>query len=282
MKLRNKSNPKLSTDLKTQKDQFINSSILCLSNANRLISNAELLDCDIDTIPTSYALAFLAQEETAKAFLLYLIYSDALPWNQYIRKSLKDHTCKQLWFIVLDALNPDNDEFLAKLKEPSSFGIGAFMTKVGDMLNWYRYAKINTWEQGYCSWDENPFDEDVKEIIKGKWDKRKQDALYVKIGKRGEVISIPASVKKRDASRAIETAKRFSGFVSDLIENNMMKNDDVCINWLKQVLKYIFTPAIKTGREITNAIPGVIFYEIRQPIVQVSKNKKPDVKGAIR
>ena len=281
MKLRNKSNPKLSTDLKTQKDQFINSSILCLSNANRLISNAELLDCDIDTIPTSYALAFLAQEETAKAFLLYLIYSDALPWNQYIRKSLKDHTCKQLWFIVLDAINPDNNKFLAKIKEPNSFGIGAFMAKVGDMLNWYRYAKINTWEQGYCNWDENPFDEDVKEIVKGKWDKRKQDALYVKIGKKGEVLSVPTSVKRRDASRAIETAKRFSSFVSNLIENNTVKKDDVCLTWLKQVLKYIFTPAIKTGREITNAIPGVIFYEIRQPIVRVSTKKQPNVGNGI-
>jgi len=235
--------------------------------------NAELLKHDIDTFPTSYALVFLAQEETAKAFLLYLIYSDALPWNQYIRRSLKDHTCKQLWFIVLDALDPDIDEFLAKLKESDSFGIDAFIAKVGDMLNWYRYAKINTWEQGHCDWDESPYNENVKQIVNGKWDKRKQDALYVKIGKHGEVVSTPSAIKQEDVLRAIKTANRFHRFVTDIIKKTKNKGNDIYLNWLKQALKYIFTPAVKTGKVATNVIPGVEFYEIRQPTVQVSKKK---------
>src|SRR3972149_10662162 len=244
---------------KNTKDNFLKSSIICLANAERLIRNTEFLNYDTDTFSTSYALAVLAQEETAKAFLLYLVYSDALPWNSCIQRSLRDHECKQLWFIVLDALNPDIDVFLSKsennLEELGSFGLDAFRKEVGEMLNWYRYAKINTWERGYCNWDEKPLNKKVKQISKGKLDKRKQNALYVRIGEQGEVISTPSSFKEQDAGKEIES-------------------DDACINWLKQALKHIFTPAVKTGQKDTIAIPGVEICEISIPIIEVSKSKQ--------
>ncbi len=265
----------------SRKEVLLDSSIISLANANRLITNAEFLNFDTDTFPTSYALAFLAQEETAKAFLLYLVYSEALPWNQHIQRSLKDHTCKQLWFVVLDALNPDIDTFLEKVKEPCTFGIGAFMSKVGDMLNWYRYAKIDTWEKGYYDWAESPSDEDIKHIIKGKLDKRKQDALYVKIGNRGEVVSIPGSIKEKDASLAIETAKRFYGFVDSLINSFPDRADNECLVWLKQALRYIFTPSVRIGREVTDAIPGIRFFEVRQPIIRISKKQQRNQRPGI-
>lgn len=265
---------------KNTKDNFLKSSIICLANAERLIRNTEFLNYDTDTFSTSYALAVLAQEETAKAFLLYLVYSDALPWNSCIQRSLRDHECKQLWFIVLDALTHDIDfgVLLSKLEnnseEPLPFGIDAFRKEVGEMLNWYRYAKINTWERGYCNWDEKPLNKKVKQISKGKLDKRKQNALYVRIGEQGEVISTPSSFKEQDAGKAIGTAKRFYSFASNLIKGNKIESDDACLNWLKQALKHIFTPAVKTGQKDTIAIPGVEICEISIPIIEVSKSKQ--------
>ncbi|MBU4319807.1 MAG: AbiV family abortive infection protein [Nitrospinae bacterium] len=268
-----KTNSKQSKVKTIKKDNFLKSAAVCLANANRLILNAELLNGDADTVTTSYALAFLAQEEIAKAFLLYLIYSEALPWNQYIQRSLKDHTCKQLWFIVLDALNPDFDEYLEKIKKPGYMGLKNFINEVGDALNWYRYAKIYSWEQGYYDWSDNPFNENVKHIFKGKLDRKKQDALYVRIGKKGEVISEPGSIKKQDVDKAIDTAKRFYRFANNLIEKDFLSTHDEHIDWLKNTLKHIFTPPTETGREDTNSIPGIRFFEVSLPTVDVPRNK---------
>lgn len=254
--------------MKTKTDNFLKSSTVCLKNADRLISNAEFIGGDTDTWPTAYALATLAQEETSKAFLLFLVHSGALPWNRQVQRSLKDHTCKQLWLIALEALNPDIGEFLSK-KISIDIDIVAIKNKVGEMLNWYRYAKIHAWEQGFCDWDEHPFDKDVKQVVNGKLDKNKQNTLYVKIDLNGKVISYP-HIKELDAKKAIETGKRFIWFVEDLVKNSNKIDNDYFLIWLKDTLKNIFTPAVKTGKVYTN-IPGVRIEEVLRPIVKISK-----------
>lgn len=254
------------------KTHFLESAGVCLVNARRLMTNAELLEHDTETLAAAYALAFLAQEEIAKAFLLYLVYCDALPWNRYVQRSLKDHTCKELWFIVLDALDPDFEEVLARSNDSDYFSLDGFIAKVGDALNWYRYAKIETWNQGYNDWDEDPFNEKVKKISKGKLDRIKQNALYVRIGRDGQVISTPDSIKTRDAVEAIRTAYRFHRFVSGVVENKNHYSRDH-LDWLKKMLKCLFTAPVRTGVTRKDIIPGVEFYQIKRAICEVPRRK---------
>ena len=54
----------------------------------------------------------------------------------------------------------------------------------------------------------------VVTISKGKKDRRKHDALYVRIGAKGEVCSTPAVITDLELERELERAKRYRGCVS--------------------------------------------------------------------
>lgn len=254
-------------------DGLIQTTRACLANARRLIQQASLLNDESDSASTSYALAILAQEETAKAFMLFLASSSALPWNRLVHRSLRDHTCKQLWFVVTEALASDMDEYSHK---PTGSGRGEFdadrrlLDKVADVLNWYRYAMIETWSQGYCDWDEQPTEDRTKEITRGKLDRKKQNALYVGIGNSGEVTSTPDSINESDAEHMIKTAELYHSYVSGLLDYPGIRGRDQ-IRWLSELLKCIFTPPTRTGKEIRDAIPGVVFYEESRTILQSRK-----------
>jgi hypothetical protein len=50
---------------------------------------------------TKLVLSMIAQEEFAKAFILYLVRSDVVPWNGYLLRAMNDHVCKQLMGVVI-------------------------------------------------------------------------------------------------------------------------------------------------------------------------------------
>jgi hypothetical protein len=253
--------------------EFTRSAIKCLANARRLIKQADILHYDPKNTSTGYALAILAQEETVKAFLLFLVSCEGLPWNPQVCRSLRDHVCKQLWFVVLDALVADANVHRLQngLPAPEVFDAsGCLLDKVADVLNWYRYAKIETWDQGYCDWDEEPADNQVRGIVSGKLDRRKQNALYVGISNSGKVTSSPDSFTVVDAEQAIKVAEAYHAYVSDLI--GILGGYGLHqVEWLKGLLKAIFTPPVRTGREIHDRIPGVVFYEESRIILQSRK-----------
>jgi AbiV family abortive infection protein len=87
--------------------------LAALKNGDRLTDDSELL-LEGERFPSSYALALLAQEEYAKAFLLCLVSAGALPWTAQVKHALHDHVCKQLASVILDYLSPDIDEFLRR------------------------------------------------------------------------------------------------------------------------------------------------------------------------
>jgi len=73
-----------------------------IQNGERLAEDAETM-LDYERFPTAHALAVLAQEEYAKAFLLALVDAGALPWSADVRRALRDHICKQLLTVVLES-----------------------------------------------------------------------------------------------------------------------------------------------------------------------------------
>jgi AbiV family abortive infection protein len=74
---------------------------LTLKNAQRLLADAQVLK-DFDGIPSAFALTVLAEEEFAKAFILYLVEMEVIPWTREIARSLNDHSSKHLIGIVVD------------------------------------------------------------------------------------------------------------------------------------------------------------------------------------
>lgn len=85
-----------------------------IENGDRLAEDARIM-LDWERMPTSYALALLAQEEYAKALLLGLVIADAIPWSTEVRRALHDHVSKQLVGVILDYLAPDDDEFFRRI-----------------------------------------------------------------------------------------------------------------------------------------------------------------------
>lgn len=83
------------------KETFLNSAKRCCENGRRLLDEAQLLEFE-KPLATRYYLSMIAQEEAAKAFLLYLVTVEALPWTPFLLRATRDHQCKQLVGIVLD------------------------------------------------------------------------------------------------------------------------------------------------------------------------------------
>lgn len=192
----------------------------CIASGRRLLYDAQLLGVDLDdeqSAPTSYALCILAQEEYAKAFVLYLVENRCVPWNAEIRKMLSSHSCKHLVTLILDFLNPPDDVF-DRMVEDIIKGVRAdrkpyLPRDIVDAINIIRhekavkYASRNDWIDP----DERPCDPFARKIGDGYLDKQKQDALYVRIGKTGRVISTPLKIDARRAKEEYEKARRLEG-----------------------------------------------------------------------
>lgn len=220
---------------------FIKSAKACLANAQRLLDDAELMELEKPPT-TALSLSILSQEESAKAFLLYLIASGAIPWNQYVRRSLNDHRSKQLMTIILDRFNPCDEEwdrYFKSMKLPSQ---DDFIHKIGDVLNIYYYEKIERWGGRTWNWDNDlHYDPKAKRIHDGSIDRIKQSAIYIKIGKDGQAFPVTAS--KVQLEEAKNAAKRYQGFVSDLIAEDKVLFQD-WLTWLKDTFRLFFESSI--------------------------------------
>ncbi len=118
----------------------------CIENGERLLSHSEFLEFE-EVQGTSFALAVIAQEEFAKAFLFVLISQNVLPAHPLILRAAKDHISKQLVCLVMDHMNPDWDEFIPRLE--TSFEDAAkdrFPSHVADAMNILRHERIESWQ----------------------------------------------------------------------------------------------------------------------------------------
>lgn len=209
-------------------------------NGKGLLEDAKFL-FDFDRFSTALALAVLAQEEFAKAFLLQLVLDGALPWVREVQRSMVRHECKHLLGLVMDWLpswdSPDlaallerrrewHEQMMAWLQRQSSrrkqgdFAPDpkdpeavepavSFPLDAATALNIYRHEEIEGLRQGYRWRDAEWSAGQARKVADGSLDRERQSALYVSITKTGEVGLHPGLVTREQAAKAIERAERF-------------------------------------------------------------------------
>ncbi len=140
---------------------------------------------------TAYALAIIAQEEFAKAFLLTLVYKELIDWNKLIWRASRDHTCKQLLILIMNYLNPDDDEWDKRMQiivEGNTID-RTLPPHLSDAITIFRYEKVGKWESKNWFLKNPPnYDSEAKRTGNGFIDRIKQDQLYVDLSKNGSVI----------------------------------------------------------------------------------------------
>lgn len=237
--------------LNMRSTQFIEAAAACLSNGERLIEDAKWLPDDRPA--TKFALATIAQEEFAKAFLLFLASRDTLVWNSLISRAARDHASKQLLGLVMNYINPTWDDFGKRVtawreehekwerlfaqykaavdrneRDRAWNQLQEFNEQhrdlpraVADAVNILRHEKIGRWKSSNWFWDQEPvYDAIAKSLADGKRDSEKQDALYVRIGANGGLAKTPNEVKPEDSAQALEMAGRFGGLIEGLLSGN--------------------------------------------------------------
>ena len=236
----------------TDKTRFIEAAAACVCNGERLLEDAEYLVYS-EPPSTSFALALIAQEEFAKAFLMILVSKSVVPWNALMYRATRDHTCKQLMGLVMSYINPDSDEDFKRsmewLKENEerkklfaaydattdkterdrvwariqeiSEKHDSLPSSVLDAIYILRHEKIGRWESSRWYRAEEPvYDTVAKHLADGKLDREKQDAIYVRIARNGQVAKTPAEVAVGDAKPAMEVADRLRSLVKSLLSGS--------------------------------------------------------------
>lgn len=199
---------------------FQNTIRACLDNGERLLSDALMLEFS-EPPATAFAIVIIAQEEFAKAFLLTLVCKGVIPWNKFIRRATRDHTCKQLLIMIMDYLNPDVDEFIARINIPVEKQMTrALPHHIADAINIFRHEKIRRWESRNWFWAGPPnYAPKAKKVGNGEMDRLKQDQLYVNIGKDGFVIPKTVITQKQFEDEKYR-AERLSSLVRGMTEEN--------------------------------------------------------------
>jgi len=186
-----------------------NAMLAAIENGDRLLEDAKSM-LDWERFPTSYALAVLAQEEYAKALVLSLIDANAIPWSDDVRRALHDHVCKQLVSVILDYLSPDTDEFLRR-HDLSRLGEKRpiFPPAVLDAIHLICHERIpRERDRWWIDPSDRPLDGRVKAIADGRLEGHKQDGIYVRLGKTGEVLSRPSALSSDAAKAEVEQSER--------------------------------------------------------------------------
>jgi hypothetical protein len=192
----------------------------CLQNGDRFME--ETYDLEFRDPPASrYFIVMIAQEEFAKAFIIYLIREGAMPFTLSVLRAINDHVCKQLIGIVMDYMImhwDELDEMRALIAKDFAAGDG-LPNDVGSAIEILRYERIGRWESGSWVWAEDPeYDPSALAVANGKRDRRKQDSLYVRIGRDGRVCSMPTTITEQETEEELERARRYRRFMNSLLE----------------------------------------------------------------
>jgi len=162
-----------------------------LSNADRLAEEAIDLG-DYGRTQTAFFLSVLAREEFAKAFLLILAQEERLPWTTRFQDALRSHRCKQLVshtlceLSAIDLLDPKYvDKWPRRVRELPRPVVDAFHILVHEHL---RDLDREDW---WYKDEDPPIDPTVQEVAAGAVERRKQDAVYVRIGWNGSPRNDP-------------------------------------------------------------------------------------------
>jgi AbiV family abortive infection protein len=188
----------------------------CIANGSRLLEDAGYLR-EYRCFPSGKALAILAQEEFAKAYLLRLVDEQAIPDCPEVHRACRDHVCKHLVAVIMIHLFTPWADVLAREKAiREAQGHFPFPAKVADAINILVHEKLRKWRAPNSFWlDDCDYDKTAKSIWKGSIDQSKQNSLYVGIGKDGSVINVPAA-DEAEVAKELEIA----GVLKDVAEGN--------------------------------------------------------------
>ena len=185
----------------------------CIKSGDRLLDDAEWLT---HRDSTGVALAMLAQEEFAKAFLLALVRDGIIPWTEEVRQSLRVHECKHLVTIIMEWLSVVNEtrqkQPIAELmRRDDSLHLPA---NVAIAMNIFRHEMIERIggrePDRYPEWGGS-----ARRVAKGKRDKKKQAALYVDIREDGGVASEPTK-SNQEFKLEFDYAEKLKEFARDV------------------------------------------------------------------
>ncbi|GFE49976.1 hypothetical protein So717_17290 [Roseobacter cerasinus] len=175
---------------------------------------------DADPPSSRFYLIMIAQEEFAKAFILFLVRENIAPFSSAVLRAIRDHSCKQLVGMIMDYMImhwEEYEELEAAVKRDVELG-DRLPNDVGSAIELLRYEKIGRWEANNWSWAEDPeYDTEALQIARGKKDRRKQDALYVRIGRDGQVCNTPNTVSEAETQEEFERASRFGRFIREIL-----------------------------------------------------------------
>lgn len=91
--------------------------------------------------------------------------------------------------------------------------------RVLDAINILRHEKIGRWNQPPWVWEENPqYDRVALAVSKGKRDRNKQDALYVRLAEDGGIASKPKNHTSFLLREKREQAERFARLTERILD----------------------------------------------------------------
>lgn len=214
--------------------KFARSIKACLKNGDRILEEAEY---DLYQSPTGLALAILAQEEFAKAFILQLVSERSIPWTSEVRRSLLNHECKHLIGIIMDWLLPSDEDIFRRCEAwVKGHPPNNYTADVSNAINIYRHEMIEKFGGRYYS-RETEWNGVARKIAKGLKDREKQSSLYVSIANNGDVVSEP-SISATKFSEEIERAKRYKELVNDTHNQCFLSHREYLR--IKDILRAVF------------------------------------------
>jgi hypothetical protein len=182
------------------------------------------------------AICMLAQEEYAKAFLLYMVREGLVPWDSDLLRVIRNHACKHLITIVMEYVDPEwdtIDELDAIIK--AEFDLeGRFPPRISSALNILYHEKIRRGD----FLDENDYEADVIAVASGERDRVKQDAVYIDLDKRCRVKNAPMVVTRADAEVEYKKARRYASTVTGLMSPDAYEG--VQLRKLKEATTIVF------------------------------------------
>jgi len=257
-------------------EKFSQTISACVENGRKLLEDAKSL-FESGRFSTALALAVLAQEEFAKAFLLQLVVDDALPWLPEIQRSMARHQAKHLLAIVMEWLPPFDFGLLAEQRKRNTerhekkmawlqrsierYRTGnlqpdpndpepieeefRFPPDVATALNIYRFEELERFRSGYPWRDAECSTGKARKIADGALDRKKQSALYVNVTRTEEVGLHPGLITGEEAAEAIARAECLSDpFISYSDEYEK----------LKEILPLVFSnlEIVQAGDEVND------------------------------
>ena len=191
----------------------------CIMNGERILDDATMLEFQ-EPPCTRLMLSMIAQEEFSKAFLLFLVLEDVIPWSVQLLRAMNDHACKQLVGVVIEYVDPEweTTEQLEKIAAEDLELGDRLPFGVASAIDILRHEKIRRWESNDWQWAEHPnYEPSVLRIAKGKRDRFKQDALYVRLGRHGGVANMPTKVTRASADEECAKANQYRWFVNSVV-----------------------------------------------------------------